>query len=159
VNAPTALRNHYRPTGDKTKPKVPLAREESIGDEEDVLSEVGILFKLTQYQTWTTSRFASTLVKGSAATELEIKNEKWLSSLVFRGSMSMYGNKMAIPKTPMAAKDPLTSPSNTFVFERGNISTIVEHMFEEIIAPNTEDGIGTDNMTCIIAYWPGEISE
>jgi hypothetical protein len=111
VNAPTALRNHYRPTGDKTKPKVPLAREESIGDEEDVLSEVGILFKLTQYQTWTTSRFASTLVKGSAATELEIKNEKWLSSLVFRGSMSINGNKMAIPKTPMAAKDPLTPPS------------------------------------------------
>lgn len=31
-----------------------------------------------------------------------------------------------------------------------NISTCVEKLFEEILAPNTDDGIGTDNMTCIL---------
>lgn len=33
-----------------------------------------------------------------------------------------------------------------------SVSRIVEEIFEEIIAPNTEDGIGTDNMTCILVY-------
>jgi len=30
-----------------------------------------------------------------------------------------------------------------------NISPCVEKLFEEILAPNTEEGIGTDNMTAI----------
>jgi serine/threonine protein phosphatase PrpC len=30
---------------------------------------------------------------------------------------------------------------------------VVEELFEEIIAPNTDDGIGTDNMTCIVAFF------
>ena len=35
-----------------------------------------------------------------------------------------------------------------------NISKIVAHMMEEIIAPDTDgDGKGTDNMTCIIVYF------
>ena len=31
-----------------------------------------------------------------------------------------------------------------------NISKCVEKLFEEILAPNTDEGIGTDNMTCIL---------
>lgn len=31
-----------------------------------------------------------------------------------------------------------------------NIATCVEKLFEEILAPNTDEGIGTDNMTCIL---------
>jgi serine/threonine protein phosphatase PrpC len=34
-----------------------------------------------------------------------------------------------------------------------NISNVVEEMFETILAPNTDDGIGTDNMTCILIYF------
>lgn len=30
-----------------------------------------------------------------------------------------------------------------------NLSKVVEELFEQIIAPNTDDGIGTDNMTAI----------
>lgn len=30
-----------------------------------------------------------------------------------------------------------------------NVAPVVEKLFEEILAPNTDDGIGTDNMTCI----------
>jgi serine/threonine protein phosphatase PrpC len=31
-----------------------------------------------------------------------------------------------------------------------NLSKCVEKLFEEILAPNTDEGIGTDNMTCIL---------
>jgi len=31
-----------------------------------------------------------------------------------------------------------------------NIAPCVEKLFEEILAPNTDEGIGTDNMTCIL---------
>ena len=31
-----------------------------------------------------------------------------------------------------------------------NIAPCVEKLFEEILAPTTDDGIGTDNMTCIL---------
>lgn len=31
-----------------------------------------------------------------------------------------------------------------------NISPCVEKLFDEILAPNTDEGIGTDNMTCIL---------
>lgn len=34
------------------------------------------------------------------------------------------------------------------------LSRPVETMFEEILAPNTDDGIGTDNMTAILIYFP-----
>ena len=37
--------------------------------------------------------------------------------------------------------------------DKMNLHKIVEKMFEQIIAPNTEDGIGTDNMTCILIYF------
>lgn len=30
------------------------------------------------------------------------------------------------------------------------LATCVEKLFEDILAPHTEDGIGTDNMTCIL---------
>jgi protein phosphatase 1G len=30
---------------------------------------------------------------------------------------------------------------------------IVEKIFDDIIAPNTDDGIGTDNMSCILIYF------
>ena len=30
-----------------------------------------------------------------------------------------------------------------------NVNKIMEQLLDEIIAPNTEDGIGTDNMTAI----------
>jgi len=30
-----------------------------------------------------------------------------------------------------------------------NVAPVVEKLFEEILAPNTDDGIGTDNMTAI----------
>jgi len=33
------------------------------------------------------------------------------------------------------------------------VHKLVETLFDEILAPNTEDGIGTDNMTCIVAYF------
>lgn len=36
---------------------------------------------------------------------------------------------------------------------RDNVHKVVEELFEEILAPNTDDGIGTDNMTCIVAYF------
>jgi serine/threonine protein phosphatase PrpC len=31
-----------------------------------------------------------------------------------------------------------------------NISPCVEKLFDQILAPNTDEGIGTDNMTCIL---------
>jgi len=31
-----------------------------------------------------------------------------------------------------------------------NLSKCVERLFEDILAPNTDEGIGTDNMTCIM---------
>jgi serine/threonine protein phosphatase PrpC len=31
-----------------------------------------------------------------------------------------------------------------------NLSKCVEKLFEDILAPNTDEGIGTDNMTCIL---------
>lgn len=37
--------------------------------------------------------------------------------------------------------------------DKKNIHKIVEKIFDEILAPNTEDGIGTDNMTCILSYF------
>jgi serine/threonine protein phosphatase PrpC len=30
-----------------------------------------------------------------------------------------------------------------------NLSPVVDKLFDEILAPNTDDGIGTDNMTAI----------
>jgi|TARA_B110000285_G_C15063926_1_gene583977 hypothetical protein len=30
-----------------------------------------------------------------------------------------------------------------------NVAPVVEKLFDEILAPNTDDGIGTDNMTAI----------
>lgn len=33
--------------------------------------------------------------------------------------------------------------------DKSNLALVVEGLFEEIIAPNTDDGIGTDNMTAI----------
>ena len=36
---------------------------------------------------------------------------------------------------------------------KDNKHKIVEELFEEILAPNTDDGIGTDNMTCILVYF------
>ena len=30
-----------------------------------------------------------------------------------------------------------------------NLSPVVEKLFDEILAPNTDDGLGTDNMTAI----------
>lgn len=40
---------------------------------------------------------------------------------------------------------------------RETVHKIVEELFEEIIAPNTDDGIGTDNMTCILAFFNEEL--
>ena len=34
-----------------------------------------------------------------------------------------------------------------------NLSVIVEGIFDEILAPDTETGVGTDNMTCIVLYF------
>jgi len=34
------------------------------------------------------------------------------------------------------------------------IHKITEQLLDDILAPNTEDGIGTDNMTCIVSYFP-----
>ena len=34
--------------------------------------------------------------------------------------------------------------------EKKEVSYPVELMFEDILAPNTDDGIGTDNMTAIL---------
>lgn len=36
--------------------------------------------------------------------------------------------------------------------DKSSSHKIVEKIFDEIIAPNTEDGIGTDNMTAILIY-------
>jgi len=30
-----------------------------------------------------------------------------------------------------------------------NVAPVVERLFDEILAPNTDEGIGTDNMTAI----------
>ena len=75
ISAPMSLRNHYQPIDDKLKSKAPIVREDSIGDEEDLVLESTVFFKLTQYQVWITSQFASYLAKGTKATELETKNE------------------------------------------------------------------------------------
>ena len=34
------------------------------------------------------------------------------------------------------------------------IAKPVEDMLSEILAPNTDDGIGTDNMTAVLIYFP-----
>ena len=34
--------------------------------------------------------------------------------------------------------------------QESKMSTIVAEIFDEILAPNTDDGIGTDNMTAIL---------
>lgn len=37
---------------------------------------------------------------------------------------------------------------------KANICKPVEDMLSDILAPNTDDGIGTDNMTAILIYFP-----
>ena len=37
------------------------------------------------------------------------------------------------------------------------LSQPVEDVFAEILAPSTEDGIGTDNMTAILIYFPDNL--
>ena len=34
-----------------------------------------------------------------------------------------------------------------------NTANIVEEILDDIIAPSTDEGIGTDNMTCILVYF------
>ena len=36
---------------------------------------------------------------------------------------------------------------------KNSIHKITEQLLDDILAPNTEDGIGTDNMTCIVSYF------
>lgn len=37
---------------------------------------------------------------------------------------------------------------------KSNISKPVEGMLGDILAPTTDDGIGTDNMTAVLIYFP-----
>ena len=42
-----------------------------------------------------------------------------------------------------------TQESKKCSADKKDLSTVVKILFDEIIAPNTDDGIGTDNMTAI----------
>lgn len=37
------------------------------------------------------------------------------------------------------------------------LSQPIEEVFTEILAPSTEDGVGTDNMTAILIYFPDNL--
>jgi len=42
---------------------------------------------------------------------------------------------------------------------KSKLQVPLEKMFDDILAPNTDDGIGTDNMTAICIYFPDNIGE
>jgi hypothetical protein len=51
-------------------------------------------------------------------------------------------------------EDLITKHKSSISSSKGNITKPVEDMLGDILAPNTDDGIGTDNMTAILIMFP-----
>ena len=51
-------------------------------------------------------------------------------------------------------EDYITKHKGAISSNKSNITKPVEDMLADILAPNTDDGIGTDNMTAILIMFP-----
>ena len=128
ISAPMSLRNHYQPTDSKLKSKAPIAREDSVGGEEDLVLESTVLFKLTQYQIF---KMKSCLAKGTKATELETKNKNGSHQQLSGAAYLIQKNKLHV--TPPVTKDP-PPPS----LKRSVSSIEEEAAFRIILGGNSE---------------------